>query len=65
LSIKFGRVQLRLWTKIAAEARLSGQGQSVGNATGDSKLEGECKADQFKGKVRNALGGLKNTLRGK
>jgi uncharacterized protein YjbJ (UPF0337 family) len=26
---------------------------------------GECKADQFKGKVRNALGGLKNTLRGK
>ena len=36
----------------------------VGKVT-DSKLEGEGKADQFKGKVQNAVGGLKDTLRGK
>jgi hypothetical protein len=30
-----------------------------------SKLEGEGKADQFKGKVQDAVGGLKDTLRGK
>ena len=35
----------------------------VGKVTGDSKLEGEGKADQFKGKVQNAVGGLKDTLR--
>jgi uncharacterized protein YjbJ (UPF0337 family) len=34
----------------------------VGKVT-DSKLEGEGKADQFKGKVQNAVGGLKDTLR--
>jgi uncharacterized protein YjbJ (UPF0337 family) len=40
----------------------------VGKVTGDSKLEGEGKTDQtdqFKGKVQNAVGGLKDTLRGK
>jgi uncharacterized protein YjbJ (UPF0337 family) len=37
----------------------------VGKVTGDSKLEGEGKADQFKDKVQNAVGGLKDTLRGK
>ena len=37
----------------------------VGKVTGDSKLEGEGKADQLKGKVQNAVGGLKDTLRGK
>jgi uncharacterized protein YjbJ (UPF0337 family) len=37
----------------------------VGKVTGDSKLEGEGKADQLKGKVQNAIGGLKDTLRGK
>ena len=37
----------------------------VGKVTGDSKLESEGKADQFKGKVQNAVGGLKDTLRGK
>jgi hypothetical protein len=30
-----------------------------------SKLEGEGKAEQFKGKAQNAVGGLKDTLRGK
>jgi uncharacterized protein YjbJ (UPF0337 family) len=37
----------------------------AGKATGDAKLEGEGKADQVAGKVRNAVGGLKDTLRGK
>jgi uncharacterized protein YjbJ (UPF0337 family) len=37
----------------------------VGKVTGDSKLKGEGKADQVKGKVQNAVGGLKDTLRGK
>jgi uncharacterized protein YjbJ (UPF0337 family) len=37
----------------------------VGKAIGDSKLEGEGKADRLKGKVQSAVGGLKDTLRGK
>jgi uncharacterized protein YjbJ (UPF0337 family) len=37
----------------------------AGKATGDAKLEGEGKADKMKGKVDNAVGGVKDTLRGK
>ena len=37
----------------------------AGKVTGDSKLEGEGKADQVAGKVRNTVGGMKDTLRGK
>ena len=37
----------------------------VGRAIGDSKLEGEGKADRLKGKMQSAVGGLKDTLRGK
>jgi uncharacterized protein YjbJ (UPF0337 family) len=37
----------------------------AGKATGDSKTEAEGKADQVKGKVQNAVGGLKDALRGK
>jgi uncharacterized protein YjbJ (UPF0337 family) len=37
----------------------------VGKVTGDRKLEGEGKADQFKGKVQSAVGELKDTLRGR
>ena len=37
----------------------------VGKATGDKKLEGEGKADKIGGKVRNAVGGMKDALRGK
>lgn len=36
----------------------------AGKVLGDSKLEAEGKADKFKGKVQNAVGGLKDTLRG-
>ena len=37
----------------------------AGKATGDKKLEGEGKADQVAGKVQNAVGGVKDALRGK
>ena len=36
-----------------------------GKVTGDSKLEGEGKADQVSGKIQNTIGGIKDTLRGK
>ena len=37
----------------------------AGKVTGDSKLEGEGKADQVAGKVQNTIGGIKDTLKGK
>jgi uncharacterized protein YjbJ (UPF0337 family) len=37
----------------------------VGKVTGDSKLEADGKADQVAGKIQNAVGGLKDALRGK
>ena len=37
----------------------------VGKVTGDAKLEGEGKVDKAGGKIRNAIGGIKDTLRGK
>lgn len=36
----------------------------AGKVTGDAKLEGEGKADKVAGKIQNAVGGLKDTLRG-
>jgi uncharacterized protein YjbJ (UPF0337 family) len=48
--------------------RGAGQGQVkewTGKVTGDSKTESEGKADQAKGKIRNTVGGIKDTLRGK
>jgi uncharacterized protein YjbJ (UPF0337 family) len=37
----------------------------VGKITGDAKLESEGKGDKVAGKIQNAVGGLKDTLRGK
>jgi uncharacterized protein YjbJ (UPF0337 family) len=37
----------------------------AGKVTGDAKLEGEGKAEKTAGKIQNAVGGLKDTLRGK
>ena len=37
----------------------------AGKVTGDSKLESDGKSDQVAGKIQNAVGGLKDTLRGK
>ncbi len=39
--------------------------QVVGKAVGDTKLEAEGKADKIEGQVQNAVGGLKDTLKGK
>jgi len=37
----------------------------AGKATGDPKLEAEGKAEAIAGKIQNAIGGLKDALRGK
>jgi uncharacterized protein YjbJ (UPF0337 family) len=37
--------------------------EAAGKATGDSKLQGEGKMDQAKGKVRNAAGGITDALK--
>lgn len=39
--------------------------ETAGKVTGDSKLEAEGKGDKVAGKVQNAVGGLKDKLRGK
>jgi uncharacterized protein YjbJ (UPF0337 family) len=37
--------------------------QAVGKVVGDAELQAEGKADQVEGKLQNAVGGLKDTLR--
>lgn len=37
---------------------------AVGKAVGDAKLESEGKADKIEGKVQNAVGGLKDAIKG-
>jgi len=37
----------------------------AGKVTGDAKLEAEGKAEVTAGKIQNAVGGLKDALRGK
>ena len=39
--------------------------EAAGKLTGDAKLESEGKAHKAVGKVQSAVGGLKDTLRGK
>ena len=39
--------------------------QVVGKVVGDAKLEAEGKADKIEGQVQNAVGGVKDTLKGK
>jgi uncharacterized protein YjbJ (UPF0337 family) len=39
--------------------------QSVGRAVGDAKLESEGQADKVDGKIRNAIGRLRDRLKGK
>ena len=38
--------------------------EAAGKALGDAKLEGEGKADKTAGKIQNAVGGVKDALRG-
>jgi uncharacterized protein YjbJ (UPF0337 family) len=39
--------------------------QGVGKVLGDSKMEADGAADRIEGKIQNAIGGLKDTLKGK
>ena len=39
--------------------------QVIGRVIGDAKLEAEGTADKAEGKIQNAVGGLKDTLKGK
>ncbi|MDP3803060.1 CsbD family protein [Brevundimonas sp.] len=47
-----------------AARNLEGKAKELaGKVTGDQKLRAEGEADQVSGKVQNAVGGLKDTLR--
>ncbi|NJC40108.1 uncharacterized protein YjbJ (UPF0337 family) [Brevundimonas alba] len=37
--------------------------EAAGKVTGDEKLKAEGRADQAEGKIQNAVGGLKDTIR--
>ena len=39
--------------------------QALGKALGDAKLESDGRADKIEGRVQNAIGGIKDTLKGK
>jgi len=39
--------------------------ETIGKALGDSKLQSDGRVDQVAGKVQNAIGGLKDALKGK
>ena len=51
--------------KGSAEQAKGAVKEAAGKVSGDSKLEAEGKGDKTAGKVQNAIGGLKDTLRGK
>jgi uncharacterized protein YjbJ (UPF0337 family) len=37
--------------------------ETIGKATGDTKLEADGKANKVEGKVQNAIGGLKDAVK--
>ena len=39
--------------------------ETAGKITGDAKLQADGKADKTAGKIQNAMGGVKDALRGK
>jgi uncharacterized protein YjbJ (UPF0337 family) len=39
--------------------------EAVGKAVGDAKLESQGKADKIEGRVQNAVGGIKDTIKRK
>lgn len=39
--------------------------QAVGKSVGDAKMVADGKSDQIAGKTQNAIGGIKDALRGK
>lgn len=48
----------------AVEKAKGGAKEIAGKITGDSKLEAEGKAQKVGGTVQNAVGGVKDTLKG-
>ena len=51
---------------IGSEKQIKGTvKQVVGKIVGDAKLEAEGNADKIEGQVQNAVGGLKDTFKGK
>lgn len=38
--------------------------EAIGKAVGDAKLESEGNADKIAGKIQNAVGGLKDAIKG-
>jgi uncharacterized protein YjbJ (UPF0337 family) len=51
--------------KGSAEQTKGAVKETVGKAFGDKKLEAEGQTDKAAGKVQNAIGGLKDAVRGK
>jgi uncharacterized protein YjbJ (UPF0337 family) len=51
--------------KGSAEQAKGAVKEAAGKLFGDKKLENEGKTDKAVGKVQNAIGGFKDTLRGK
>ena len=51
--------------KGAAEQVKGSIKEAAGKVTGDSKLQGEGKADKAAGKAQNTVGGIKDAIRGK
>ncbi len=51
--------------KGAAEQAKGSIKEAAGKVTGDSKLQGEGKADKAAGKAQNTVGGIKDAIRGK
>ena len=64
---------LRSWRVVMDKDRVKGSATNMGGkvkemagkATGDQKLKGEGAMDQAKGKVQNAVGGIKDAIKGK
>ena len=51
--------------KGAAQQAKGSVKEVAGKVTGDAKLEAEGKTDKVAGKIKNAVGGMKDTLRDK
>ena len=49
----------------SAKQAKGGIKEVAGKVTGDAKLEAEGKSDKAAGKVQNAVGGIKDALRGR
>jgi uncharacterized protein YjbJ (UPF0337 family) len=65
-AVHFGEVTMDK-DRIAGSAKeIKGAVKEIaGKAVGDAKLESDGKAEKIAGKVQNAIGGLKDTLKGK